>query len=478
VKPKRILVTGASGYIGALLAPKLRAMGYRVRCMVRNPDRLAPGAADGMEVVAGDALEPASLAAALEGVDAAYYLIHSMAAGEKRFEDLDETAARNFSRAAREARVGRIIYLSGLGTEQDDLSAHLRSRHSTGKRLAEAGVPVTELRAGSVVGSGSLSFEIIRYLTERLPLMILPRWTRGRTQPIAVADALRYLAGCLEHPETTGRVLEIGGADVLSYLQMMSTYARVRGLRRLFVNVPVLTPRLSSYWIGLVTPIRSGIAKALVTGTRSELFCRDDSARRIFGFEPMGFEQAVRSALQEPREKILDAREPPLSLKKRQNRARSRTVLHTEGMIIERWEAAVGAEQGDVFAKLMKLGGDGGWPYANALWGLRMFLDRLLGGRAHRRRRDPVRLRTGDPLDFWRVEKTEEGRLLRLRNEGMMLPGRAWLQYRLEAAGAGKPAVRQEAFFEPKGLAGVLYWYALYPAHTVIFRGMLRALTQ
>lgn len=470
-----ILVTGSTGYIGGRLAPRLLDEGWTVRCLARDPSRLQGRAwARKAEIVAGDVLVPESLPPALSSVSAAFYLVHGMAGGAD-FHERDLAAARNFGRAAREAGVEQIIYLGGLGDPASDLSHHLRSRLDTGDALRESGVPVTEFRAGVIVGSGSLSFEMIRYLTERVPVMVCPRWVRTRIQPIAVRNVLDYLVRSLGRPEIRGRVLEIGGADVVTYGQMLTEYARIRGLRRWLVPVPVLTPRLSSLWVHLVTPVPSSIARPLVEGMRSDVVVRDDAALRLFpDVAPVNYSTAVRLALAK-----LEAGEVETSwtdaLTASQGTVAPVVLTIHEGMILEQRQIAVDADPDAVFASFTRLGGAAGWPAWNWAWRLRGFLDRLVGGVGMRRgRRDAEELRVGDALDFWRVEAVEPGRLLRLRAE-MRLPGRAWLQFKVMPGGGGS-SLTQTAFFAPKGLAGLLYWYALYPIHAAIFSGLVRAI--
>jgi len=296
---RTILVTGATGYVGGRLVPRLLERGYRVRCLVRDAARLEGKGWKGVEVATGDVLEYQTLLPALEEVDTAYYLVHAMAGGEEGFEARDLYAAQNFGRAAQEAGVRRIIYLGGLGRDKDELSLHLRSRHEVGEQLRSWGVAVTEFRAGVIIGAGSVSYDLVRYLTERVPVLISPRWVSTLTQPIAIDDVLRYLVECLEKPETEQRVLEIGGRDILSYGQMMLVYAKVRGLKRWLVPVPVLTPRLSSWWVKLVTPFPVSIARPLIDGVKNQVIVEDPAARQIFGFTPMGYEDAVRIALKQ-----------------------------------------------------------------------------------------------------------------------------------------------------------------------------------
>ncbi|GIV58365.1 MAG: NAD-dependent epimerase [Rhodothermaceae bacterium] len=475
--PRRILVTGATGYVGGRLAPLLLEDGHTVRCMVRDPDRLAGRPwANRVEIVRGDVLDADTLPGVLEGIDTAYYLIHSLHAGEASFAERDRQGARNFGAAARAAGVRHIIYLGGIAPRTDRPSPHLQSRLETGDCLRESGVTVTELRAGVIIGSGSLSFELIRYLTERVPVMICPRWVTTRTQPIAIRNVLDYLRATPANDAAHGRIIDIGSPDVLTYEDMFRLYAKVRGLRRLIVKVPVLTPRLSSYWIGLVTPLPAHVGRLLIDGLKNEVVCHDDTARRLYDVEPMGVEEAMRRALDRSQSHAVETTwfgafsasgkggEPP-------------GLAQVEGMIVERRVARTTASPDAVFDVIRRLGGDTGWLYANALWKLRGLLDALVGGVGFRRgRRHPVELHVGEAVDFWRVEAVEPGRLLRLRAE-MRVPGRAWLQFEVSPEGTGS-RVEQTAFFEPRGLSGLLYWYVLYPAHRIIFRGMTRALVR
>jgi uncharacterized protein YbjT (DUF2867 family) len=426
-----------------------------------------------VEVVSGDVLRPQSLADAMRGVEAVYYLIHSMGGGND-FSERDLAAARNCAGAAKAAGVQRILYLGGLGDPQSSLSPHLRSRQETGAALREAGVPVTEFRAAVIVGSGSLSFEMIRYLTERLPVMICPRWVFTRVQPIAIRNVLDYLVAALDSPDSAGRVLEIGGQDVLTYAGMMTGYARARGLRRRLISVPVLTPRLSSYWVHLITPIPATIARPLIKGLGSEVVVRDDTARRLFpAIELLDYETSVRLALAKIESHGVETAWSD-ALTSSQGQKTPVALLTSEGMIIERRQRKVPADSSAVFRSLARLGGDHGWLYLDWTWQLRGMIDRLCGGVGMRRgRRDPENLRVGDAVDFWRVEAVEPGRLLRLRAE-MRVPGKAWLEFQTAALSEGTCVLTQTAFFAPKGLSGLLYWYMLYPVHSLIFRGLIR----
>jgi len=394
--------------------------------------------------------------------------------GGNDFSERDLLAARNCAEAAESAGVRRIIYLGGLGDPQAELSAHLRSRQETGAALREAGVSVTEFRAAVIVGSGSLSFEMIRYLTERLPVMICPRWVFTRVQPIAIRNVLDYLVAALDSPDSAGRVLEIGGQDVLTYADMMMGYARARGLKRWLISVPVLTPRLSSYWVHLITPIPSVIARPLIKGMGNEVVVRDDTARRLFPtIELLDYATSVRLALGKIESRGVETAWSD-ALTSSQGEKTPVALLTSEGMIIERRRRAVAADSKVVFRSFARLGGDRGWLYLDWTWQLRGMIDRLCGGVGMRRgRRDPENLRVGDALDFWRVEAVEPGQLVRLRAE-MRVPGRAWLEFQATAHPDGTTLLTQTAFFEPKGLSGLLYWYLLYPVHRLIFSGLIR----
>jgi uncharacterized protein YbjT (DUF2867 family) len=470
---KQILVTGATGYIGGQLAPLLLEKGYKVRLFVRDRTRLQGQSwVDNVEVVEGDVLQPETLAPAMDGIDAAYYLIHSMSVSEN-FHEQDLIAAHNFGHSAKKAKVQQIIYLGGLGDSEADLSEHLSSRQVTGQVLAEAGVPVTEFRAAIIVGSGSISFEMIRYLTERIPVMVCPKWVFTRVQPIAIADVLAYLTAAIETPESRGRVIEIGGTDVFTYGDMMKSYAAVRGLKRALIPVPVLSPRLSSYWVHWMTPVSASITRPLVEGLRNEVIIRDEIAKDIFPqIQPMDYKTAVKRAL---------ARLDPGMVKTRWTDALisgggdpSRMLTTLEGMIIERRQVEIDSSPDKVYCVFTRLGGEVGWLYLDWAWRIRGAMDRLLGGVGFRRgRRDPKDLRVGDAFDFWRVESIETGKSLRLRAE-MKLPGRAWLQFEVHPLENDKSLLVQTAYFAPKGLVGVLYWYALYPIKGLIFSGLIR----
>jgi uncharacterized protein YbjT (DUF2867 family)/uncharacterized protein YndB with AHSA1/START domain len=433
-----------------------------------------------VEIAVGDALKADTVLPAMKGVNAAYYLIHSLGAGEDTFAERDRRAATNVREAAEASGVERLIYLGGMTPKGKHQSKHLRSRIETGDVLRDGSVPVTEFRAAQIVGSGSLSFELVRYLTERVPLLICPRWVHTPTQPIAIRDVLQYLLAALEQPESAGEIIEIGGGDVLTYAEMFEIYAAVRGLKRWIVNVPFLTPRLSSHWVGLVTPISNTIARPLIEGLDNEVVVDDpEKARSLFpDIEPLSFEAAVRLALRR-----IESDEMPTVWNSAVSSAPSapdgaRTLDTTEGLYREVRTATVDAPPGRTFDAITTLGGQTGWLYGDPLWRLRGWIDQLLGGTGFRRgRRHETQLRVGDAVDFWRVEALDPNRLLRLRAE-MRLPGRAWLQYDVQPVTDAETRTRitQTVFFEPKGLGGTAYWNLVRPLHGVLFNGQLRVL--
>ncbi len=464
------LVTGASGYVGGRL---VHALGDRpVRCMARTPEAIRERVPRHAEVVQGDVLDLDSLDRALAGVDVAYYLIHSLAAGA-RFEQQDHTGATNFANAARRAGVRRIIYLGGLGEPTENLSSHLKSRQDTGDALRTGGVPVIEFRAAAVIGSGSLSFELIRALVERLPIMICPRWVSTPTQPIGIDSVLEYLVAAAEI-ESSGDIFEIGGSEVCSYGDLMREYALQRGLRRYLISVPFLTPRLSSLWLGLVTPVYARVGRPLIEGMRNPTTVRDTSALTRFNVRPTTLREMVhRALLREDAEVAATSWTGAVSSSSSNEWGGTRFGSRIVETNVVRIDAAPAA----AFAPIRRIGGANGWYYANFLWLLRGWLDLVVGGPGLRRGRAvPDRVVVGDHIDWWRVEAFAPDRVLRLRAE-MRLPGRAWLQFDVTPDGNGS-CIQQTAIFDPVGLAGLLYWYALYPIHRLIFAGMLRGIAR
>ncbi len=467
-----ILLTGATGYVGGRLLAALEGTGLRVRCLARNPAHLEARVGPETEVVAGDALDPASLLAALRGTSVAYYLIHSMGSSDS-FEDRDRQAARAFGAAAGRAGLGRIIFLGGLGHARGNLSAHLRSRQEVGDILRASGVPVIEFRASIVLGSGSLSYEMIRALVERLPVMVAPRWVSVPAQPIAIGDLLAYLLAALSLPAGESRLFEIGGADQVSYGGLMHEYARQRGLRRLVVPVPLLTPRLSSLWLGFVTPLYARVGRKLIDSIRHPTVVRDPSALAAFPIRPVGYREAIAAALRNEDRDFAETRwSDALSSSGVERRWYG---VRFGARLVDSRVVRVGAPRERVFDTIRRIGGRAGWYYGNWLWRARGAIDVLLGGVGLRRgRRHPEYLRVGDTVDCWRVEAFEPGRKLRLAAE-MKLPGRAWLEFDLEGE-ASTTTLRQTAIFDPVGLLGRAYWCVMYPLHQVLFAGMLRGI--
>lgn len=459
-----VLVTGATGYIGGRLTSRLVERGIPVRVLVRDARRIRGRWWEHqVEVVTGDLLDATSLDRALDGVEQAYYLVHSMTHADD-YADRDRIAARNFVHAGRQLR--HCIYLGGLVPEAAGVSEHLNSRGETGAIL-RGGLPTTEFRAGPIVGSGSASFEMVRYLTERLPVMIAPRWIRNAVQPIAVRDVLTYLLVARDH--LASGIVEIGGADRLSFADMLLGYAAVRGLRRTVIPVPVLAPRIAALWIDRITPIPRQLAAPLIEGIAHPVLADTHKALQLFPeIRPMTYRAAVERAIARLAEHAVESRWSDALGTDRFYELRDR-----EGVLEETRAIYVDAQPDQVFRAFCRLGGDQGWLAWNSLWKIRGFIDRLVGGPGLRRgRRDPAQLYLGEAVDFWRVEMVERPRVLRLRAE-MRVPGKAWLQFTAVPEGDGTRLI-QTALFAPRGLLGLLYWYAMYPAHLFIFGDMAR----
>ena len=469
-----ILLTGASGYIGGRLLPSLEHQGYRLRCLARRPDILKPKVAPSTEVVAGDVLDRQSLDTALRGVDVAYYMVHSMQS-RGSFEDTDRQAARNFSAAAKAAGVRGLIYVGGLGSDEEELSTHLRSRHEVGDILRESGLPVCEFRASAVIGSGSASFELIRALVERLPIMFTPKWVKGKAQPIGIDDLLDYLIEALTISLSEYRVYEVGGTDKVSYADMMKAYGRQRGLTPRIIPVPVLTPWLSALWLGLVTPLYARIGRAIIESIVHVTVVRDNAALTTFSVRPMGIDAAIHRALAHEETHFAETRwSDALSSS---GRLPSWGGVRFGTRIVDSRTLKVEAPPDVVFRCIERIGGDHGWYACNWLWRVRGFIDLLQGGVGMRRGRpSSSTLRVGDTVDSFRVESIEPNRRLRLKSE-MKLPGRAWLEFEVTEVGSSTE-IRQTAIFDPVGLKGQLYWYSLYVPHEFVFNGMLRGIAQ
>jgi uncharacterized protein YbjT (DUF2867 family) len=485
--PLPCLVTGATGYIGGRLVPELLAAGHRVRVMTRSPERIRDHPwSDRVEIVRADAGDEEQVVAACEDADVAYYLIHALGSGAS-FEETDRHTASVMARAVRTAGVGRLVYLGGLEPEGEDLSPHLRSRGEVATILLDSGVPTVVLRAAIVLGSGSASFEMLRYLTERLPVMVTPRWVHSLIQPIAVRDVLRYLVGCAALPPEVHRSFDIGGPDVMNYAEMMQRYATVAGLpRRRILPVPIFTPSLSSHWVGVVTPVPASIARPLVESLRNTVVCREHDIAEYVPDPPeglLGFDQAVRLAVQRVNDFAVATRWSSASVP-----GAPSDPLPTDpdwaggSLYVDDRTTTTTAHPEAVWRVVEGIGGDAGWYSFPLAWEARGWLDRLVGGVGLRRgRRDPHDLYVGDALDFWRVEELDEGSLLRLRAE-MRLPGLAWLEFHVEhddsAGGAAGSRLRQRATFAPRGLLGHLYWWAVTPFHGIVFGSMLRNITR
>lgn len=477
-----ILVTGATGYVGGRLVPRLLAAGYAVRAMGRSLEKLVcrPWAAHAkVELVQGDTMDRDALAAAARGCRAAYYLVHAMMARKGRFAEADRQSAMNMRNAAEQAGLQQVIYLGGLGdVRHPQLSRHLASRHEVGAILQSGRVPATVFRAAMILGSGSASFEILRYLVERLPVMVTPRWVQTPTQPIAIQDVLGYLIGCLQNPATMGGTFDIGGPDVLTYADLIHIYAREAGLpRRRIIPVPLLTPRLSARWIHLVTPVPASIALPLTEGLSVPTTCANDRIRSLVPQTLMSCRQAVRKALDRILEQQVEtcwsdagALQPPEWAVCGDAHYAGGTVLHCA------YRLRLDAAPESVWKPVIRMGGENGYYFGDALWQLRGLLDRWAGGVGLRRgRRSAEHLAVGDALDFWRVLDLDPNRRLTLLAE-MKVPGEAILDLQLFPLGAGRTELRMVSRFLPRGLGGLLYWHALYPVHVWIFKGMLAAI--
>jgi uncharacterized protein YbjT (DUF2867 family) len=469
-----ILVTGASGYIGSLLVPRLVTGGHQVTCLVRKPERLILRTQGDVKIQQGDLLDPASLVTAFEGIDVAYYLVHSMADGVKGYIERDHRAAFNFGLAAEEAGLQRIIYLGALGNCNKVISPHLEARQNVGDILRMFCVPVTEFRAAIVIGSGSMSFEMIRYLTERLPILVTPKWISTLCQPIAIDNVLDYLVASLHEPRAAGAIFEIGGPDVLTYQDIMGGYAAARRLTRRLVNFPFLTTRILAIGADLVTPLPFPYLHILIEGLRSEVVIHDPSAREVFNIELIPYKQAIQQALE--RNGYAEFEAYLGGGQARLKPGKSRKIV--EGMFIEQRVFETRAEPEAVYQTFTGMGGKHGWYYGNWLWQLRGWIDRLLGGVGMRRgQRSEGELRPGDVVDGYTVEAVDPNRMIRLRND-LKAPGPAWMQYVVVKDSAGKTQFVQTAFFEPHGVAGLAYWYLLYPFHQLVFDGMAKAIVR
>lgn len=479
----KILVTGATGYIGGRLIPELLRKKYFVRAVSRNLSKLKARSwaqHPQVELVQADVLDGQQLTSACSGIDVAYYLVHSMVPGQHNFAEADRIAAKNMSHAATKASVKRIIYLSGLGDDTADLSAHLKSRTEVGQILKQGPVPTTILRAAMIIGSGSASFEILRYLVERLPWMITPKWLKTPCQPIAVRNVIDYLVRCAESPETSGKNFDIGGPDTLTYRELMDIYAEEAHLKkRIIIPIPILTPRLSSYWIHLVTPVPAAIASPLAEGLKNPVVCRENHIQKIIPQTLLSCREAIRLALERSAQgqvisRWTDAGElPPFEWSYEGDPSWSGGTLFKDQR-----SKTIRVSEDRLWTVITQIGGDNGWYYANWLWKIRGAIDRVLGGVGLARgRRNSQELMMGDALDFWRVLESEKNKKLVLVAE-MKLPGEAILKFEIKTLESGECQLTQTALFKPRGILGLLYWYAVTPFHHYIFQGMLEKIVK
>lgn len=477
------LVTGVTGYVGGRLVPELLAAGHRVRVLTRSPRKLRDRPWIGqVEVAEADATDADAVARACEGVDVVYYLVHSLGSGPE-FEATERRTAEVVAGAVRDAGVGRLVFLGGLEPDDEELSPHLRSRGEVARVLLDSGVPTVVLRAAVILGSGSVSFEMLRYLTERLPVMVTPRWVHSRIQPIAIRDVLRYLVGCATLPPDVHRCFDIGGPDVMDYATMMQRYAEVTGLpRRRILPVPIFTPSLSSHWVGVITPVPAAIARPLVESLRNTVVCTEHDIARYVPDPPeglLGFDEAVRLAVQKVRNNAVDTRWTGASVPGAPSDPLPSDPDWAGGSLyLDERTRETDATPDALWRVVEGIGGETGWYSFPLAWEVRGWMDRAVGGVGLRRgRRDPSDLHVGDALDWWRVEELDEGRLLRLRAE-MRLPGLAWLEFHVERADSRRTRLRQKATFHPLGLLGQLYWWSVSPFHGVVFGSMVRNITK
>jgi len=470
----KVLVCGATGYVGGRLVPRLLEEGIQVRCLVRSPEKMADldyHDHPNLTIIEGSLDDEEKIRHAAKDVDAAYYLVHAMISAGDDYDARDREMARNFINGLKGSGCQRIVYLGGLGEMGPDLSKHLRSRRAVAEILQSSEIPATVFRAAMIIGSGSASFEILRYLVDRLPIMITPKWVKVETQPIAIRDVLRYLVQCLEVPATVGRVIDVGGADILTYREMMQVMAAANGLsRRLILPVPVLTPRLSSGWISWVTPVNASIARPLAEGLRNRTVCRNDVAAQLMPGPLRGVEEAIHAALGKLAAGEIETRWSTAGEMPGDPSWSGGTTFRDER------SAEVFASTVDTFHAICRIGGKYGYWGADWLWALRGWMDKLVGGPGLRRgRRHPTQIRYGEAVDFWRVNGYQPGQLLRLRAE-MKLPGEAELEFHVETNSQGRCRVRQIARFRPRGLLGLAYWYAVLPLHCFVFPTMLKGI--
>ncbi len=475
----KVLLTGATGYIGKRLLPSLIEKGYEVICCVRDKKRFPSEGVfsdPAIRLFEVDFLKPAFLPDELKDIDAAYYLIHSMSSGISDFEKLESEAAQNFSKMLKETSAKQIIYLSGI-TNENKLSRHLSSRKNVEEILKQGSIPVTTIKAGIIVGSGSASFEIIRDLVEKLPVMIAPKWLRTKHQPVAIRNVIESLTGVLLNEKTFGKDFDIGGPDILSYKEMLLQFAEVRGLKRIIFSVPVMTPRLSSYWLYFVTATSYKLAVNLVNSMKIEIIAKDDTLVKMLNLNMISYKDAIKLAFQKIEgNSVISSWKDSLVSSSGENTLRGHINVPEHGCFIDKKEVEIAGSTEAVLNNIWSIGGDRGWYYGNWLWGLRGFIDKIFGGVGLRRgRTNTSEINPGDTLDFWRVLDADKVNKRLLLYAEMKLPGEAWLEFKIVNYD-GKNYLSQTATFRPKGLLGRLYWYSVLPFHYFVFNGMARNL--
>ena len=471
---KKILITGATGYIGNRLLKRLESSDYSLFCLARKPEYLFSRISNKISVIKGDVLDQQSLENALDGIDTAFYLVHSMG-NKDSFEELDRIGANNFGKAAEKKGVKRIIYLGGLGDSSKKLSTHLASRHETGDILRKFKVQIIEFRSSVVIGAGSISFEIIRALVEKLPVMTTPKWVYAKTQPILINDLLSYLSNSIELNIEGNKIFEIGSEDVITYGDLMQIYAKHRGLKRYIIPVPVLTPWLSSLWLGLVTPVYARIGRKIIDSLKFPTIINDYSAKEYFDIKPKNVSDSIKIALDEEEKEFYNNDWS-------QSISSTNSIINWGGKkfgsrIVDTRSIVVDIPKKKLFKPIKIIGGKTGWYYSDWLWKLRGYIDIAFGGVGMRRSRTNYNeIKIGDIIDWWRVEDYKENELLRLFAE-MKLPGRAWLEFKIKEKNE-KNVIEQTVIFDPIGLLGIIYWYMLYPIHSFMFSGMIKNIVE
>ncbi len=476
----KVLLTGANGYIGKRLLPVLLEAGHEIVCLVRNPDRMAitPSQKSRTEIVRGDLLDYDSLSGIPDDIDVAFYLVHSMGNTVKDFANLEQICAGNFARAVKQTRLKQIVYLSGI-VNDDNLSPHLRSRFGVEQILRESGIHLTVLRAGIIIGSGSASFEIVRDLVEKLPVMIAPKWINNRSQPIAIYDVIYYLKKVIGNAACYGKIFDIGGPDILRYKEMLHSFAKVRGFKRYIFSVPVLTPRLSSYWLYFVTSTSFSLARSLVDSLKNEVICQNDEIKELIPHECLSYEVAVERAFSKIAENaVVSSWKDAWVSGTLDAKYHDYIQLPQYGCLKDKRSVSFKRNPLEVLDNIWSVGGERGWYSQNWLWKIRGYIDKIAGGVGLRRgRTNKDSLKPGDALDFWRVLLADKKNMRILLYAEMKLPGEAWLEFKIEPQGMGG-ILHQNATFRPNGLLGRLYWYSIYPVHSLVFRGMVRNMAQ